>query len=190
MALKTLVLASASPRRKQLLEGAGLSFRVVESLYQEDLSLDLMPHALARTLSRDKAKEVAQRVKNAVIVAADTIIVLDRKVLGKPASREEAANMLGELSDRAHSVITGFTVLDSDTGKLVSESVETRVWFKSLTQDDIRHYVDTGEPLDKAGAYAIQGKGASLVERIEGDYHNVVGLPLNAVLEVLKEFSG
>lgn len=188
MALKTLVLASGSPRRKQLLERAGLSFRVVESRYQEDLSLDLRPHELARALSRGKAKEVARRVTNAVVIAADTILVLDQKILGKPRSREEAAIMLGELSGRVHSVITGFTVMDSDTGKEVSESVETRVWFKSLTEDDIRSYVNTGEPLDKAGAYAIQGKGASLVETIEGDYHNVVGLPLNAVLQVLKGF--
>jgi septum formation protein len=188
MAGRTIVLASGSPRRKEILRGAGISFTIEESDYEEDLALDLPARELARHLSEGKAMAVAEKHDNAVVIAADTFIVLGEEILGKPRDEEEARRMLRSLSGRAHSVITGFTVVDSRTGKTESRSVETRVWVKDLSEVDIGAYVKTGEPLDKAGAYAIQGKGGELIEKIDGDYLNVVGLPLDELMEALKHF--
>jgi septum formation protein len=185
---KPIILASRSPRRKEILERSGLSFTVQESNYEEDLSLDLPPHALARHLSEGKAMALAAKHRNALVIAADTFIVLGGRVLGKPRDEEEARRMLRALSGKAHSVITGFAVVDAGSGKTAARSVETRVWFKELAEDAIADYIKTGEPLDKAGAYAIQGGGEKLIEKIEGDYLNVVGLPLEELVEVLKLF--
>lgn len=186
--MKTVILASASPRRREILKDAGLRFRVVESEVDEDLSVPLPPHELARSLALRKAGDVAGRENNAVIIAADTIVVLGERLLGKPRTVGEARRMLAALSGREHAVVTGFAVIDSGTGNARTGSVETRVWFRPLGADEIERYVETGEPLGKAGAYAIQGRGAALVERTEGDYLNVVGLPLEALLEALEEF--
>ena len=128
------------------------------------------------------------RHADSIIIAADTIGVLEGRILGKPLDAPHACKMLAELSGRCHSVITGFTVIDSATDKAVSRSVETKVHFRKLSRAEISRYVKTGEPLDKAGAYAIQGLGSLLVERIEGDYNNVIGLPICALAIVLKGF--
>lgn len=186
--MKKIVLASASPRRKELLEGTGLKFEVDASDYEEDMSVRMEPHKLARFLSREKAKAIAERHKNALIIAADTFIVFKGRLLGKPHTGKEATKMLEMLSSKSHSVITGYTVLDTGTKKVVTGSEETKVYFKRLSEKEIRNYVRTKEPLDKAGAYAIQGLGAVIVERIEGDFFNVVGLPLSALVESLKKF--
>ena len=185
---KKIILASASPRRRELLRAMGIRFSVIKSDYKEDLSLKMKPKELAVYLSGGKAKAAAQKHKGAIIIAADTFIILGVKLLGKPHTEEEARKMLRALSGRRHSVITGFTILDSDTGKSYSKAVETRVWFKKLSLEEIDAYVKTKEPLDKAGGYAIQGRGAVLVRRIEGDYFNVIGLPLYALSEGLKKF--
>ena len=186
--MKRIILASSSPRRKALLEQIGLKFEVDSSVY-EDAGLPVEePHRLSRQLSLQKAKSVAGAHPDAIIIAADTFGVADGRIIGKPHSEGEARTMLASLSGKSHTVITGFTVLDTLTGKSVSRSVETTVFMKRLTASEIESYVKTGEPLDKAGSYAIQGLGAVLVERIEGDYFNVMGLPLSAVAEVLKEF--
>lgn len=186
--MKKIILASASPRRKEILELAGLKFEIRVSDYEEDLTLNKEPRALARFLSRKKAEEVAHRYKDAIIIAADTFIVYKGELLGKPHTPKEASRMLSMLNGKSHSVITGFTVVDTASGKEASRSVETKVYFRKLSQQEIKAYVDTGEPLDKAGAYAIQGLGAVFVEKIEGDYMNVVGLPLCALAETLKKF--
>lgn len=186
--MKTLILASASPRRRELLALTGSPFIVDPSEYPEDLSLQLEPPALARHLSREKAKAVAGKYRHGVIIAADTIVVAGRSVLGKPRSKSEAKEMLRALSGKAHTVITGYTVLDTGTGGYVSKAVATKVWFKRLTDEEINAYVKTGEPLDNAGAYAIQGRGSLIVKKIEGDYFNVIGLPLSALAESLKKF--
>ncbi len=187
-ASKTIVLASASPRRRQLLEQLGLKFVVDPSEYCEVMDDQKEPRELARYLSLEKARAVASRYKDALIIAADTFGVFDGRVIGKPCDSAEAYTILTALNGRRHSVITGFCVLDSLTGKHVSEVVETRVFLRKLTPPEIIAYVKTGEPLDKAGAYAIQGLGASIVERIEGDFFNVVGLPLQALCCVLEQF--
>ncbi len=143
---------------------------------------------MVRELSRKKAEIVAGRHKNAVVIAADTVGVIGGQVFGKPGSRAEAKKMLRYLSGKSHEVITAFTIVDTDTKKTVTKVVKTKVYIKALEQREIDAYVNTGEPLDKAGAYAIQGLGSIIVEKIEGDYFNVVGLPLSALASSLKEF--
>lgn len=185
---RSIVLASASPRRKELLEQIGLKFEVEPSNHTENVRSRLKPRELAKAISREKALAVADKYKDAIVIAADTFIVLKGKIMGKPKTKEEAKDMLSALSGKSHSVITGFTALDTSGTKTLSKSVETKVHVKRLSPEEIDSYVDSGEPLDKAGAYAIQGLGASIIEKIEGDYFNVVGLPLSAIVESLKEF--
>ena len=185
---KAIIRASASPRRKELLKKLGLRFRVEPSDYEENLAAGLEPHELAVTLSLGKARRVAQNHRRALVIAADTFIVFEGKTLGKPRTEAEAREMLSTLNGKPHSVITGFTIIDTASGKVLSRSVETKVYLKKLSPDEIDAYVRTKEPLDKAGGYAIQGLGAVIVERIEGDYFNVIGLPLSALAESLKEF--
>lgn len=185
---KEIILASASPRRKELLELTGLQFKVDPGDYKEDMNLKLSPHELARALSLEKAKSVAGKYNNAIIIAADTFVIIRGQLLGKPHTEDEAKRMLVLLDGATHLVITGFTILDTDTGKKISRSVETKVTFRKLTEKEIDAYVETKEPLDKAGAYAIQGLGSVLVKRIEGDYFNVIGLPLCPLAECLAEF--
>ena len=186
--MKKIILASASPRRKALLEQICLKF-TVDARVREDIELvGQEPHQLAMEISLKKAESVASGYPDAIVIAADTFGVIDGCMIGKPHSESEARAMIASLSGKSHTVITGFTVLDTLTRKAVSRSVETTVHMKRITTSEIEAYVKTGEPLDTAGAYAIQGLGAVFVERIEGDYFNVVGLPLCALAEVLKEF--
>jgi septum formation protein len=131
---------------------------------------------------------VARKHKNAIVIAADTFIVFRGKIMGKPGTEAEARKMLMILRGKSHSVITGFTILDTEENKALTKSVETVIHIKNLTPEEIDVYVKSKEPLDKAGAYAIQGLGSVIVERIEGDYFNVMGLPLSALAESLKEF--
>ena len=185
---RSIILASASPRRKEILERAGLKFKIDPGDFEEKIRTELSPRALARFLSLEKAKSVAGRHARAVIIAADTFISFRGEILGKPHTEEEAGRMLRMLNGREHSVITGYTILDTETGKRVSRSVETKVFFRKLTLKEIDGYVASGEPLDKAGAYAIQGLGSVLVRKLEGDYLNVVGLPLARLLADLEQF--
>jgi septum formation protein len=186
--MKTIILASASPRRKELLEKIGLKFTVDPSDCWEDNNAGLEAHELVRRISVSKANAVAARHQDAIIIAADTIGMIGDKIMGKPHTEKEAAKMLREISGKTHLVITGFTVLDTITKQQITRTVDTTVHIKLLTGEEIAAYVKTGEPLDKAGAYAIQGKGAVIVDKIEGDYYNVMGLPLSALVETLKEF--
>ena len=167
---------------------AGLKFQTVTSSYVEDMGLKMGPRQLARVLSFEKAKDVASKHAGVLIIAADTFIYFRGHILGKPQSAADARRMLRMLSGKSHSVITGFSIIDTVSGKKLSRSVETRVWFKRLSQQEIASYVASGEPMDKAGAYAIQGLGAVIVSKIEGDYFNVIGLPLSALSSALREF--
>jgi len=185
---RKIILASGSPRRKELLSLIGLKFRVDVSDYEEDLRLKLKPHELAKFLSCEKACAVAHKYRDAVIIAADTFIVFRGKLLGKPHTDKEALRMLTMLNGKLHSVITGYTVLDTCSRRKHSSAVETKVWFRKMTDEELRAYVKTGEPLDKAGAYAIQGIGCLIVKKIEGDYFNVIGLPVASLAVTLKKF--
>ncbi len=179
-----LILASGSPRRKEILDTMGLSYCVDVS--DADESFVGMPEAMVLELSRRKAQAVAPRHSEALILAADTLVYGD-EVLGKPHDAEEARHMLAELSGRWHSVYTGVTMMDTRSGRTISRADVTRVHFIEMTQNDIDAYVATGEPLDKAGAYAIQGRGGMFIDRIEGSYSNVVGLPMTLVRSMLLE---
>jgi septum formation protein len=185
---RMIVLASSSPRRRELLRLIGLTFRVDRAEYEERMDLNMPPHRLARHLSLEKARSIASKYSDALVIAADTFILFRGKLLGKPHTLQEARRMLGMLNGKKHSVITGFTVMDTLTGKRVSKAVETKVHFRRLTTDQLASYVRTGEPLDKAGAYAVQGLGAVIVKEIAGDYFNVIGLPLSSLAEALKKF--
>ncbi|MFA6135821.1 MAG: Maf family protein [Candidatus Paceibacterota bacterium] len=186
--MKKIVLASSSPRRKELLSQVGLQFEVDPSNYQEDMSLKMEPSKLAEYLSLGKAKDVALKHKDSIIIAADTFCVLDGEFLGKPKTEERAKAMLSKLSGRVHSVITGFAIIDTKTNKQVSKSVETKVYFKNLSDYEINAYVASGEPLDKGGGYAMQGIASLFIERIEGDYFNIIGLPIFSLSVELKKF--
>lgn len=179
-----IILASASPRRQQLLDLIGLDFTVMVSDVEEDNTKDMLPQELAVAHAVDKAIDVSRKVhKEAVVIGADTIVVVDGKVFGKPQDDLEAIHMLTVLAGREHIVISGVAVAKGKT--LVSGSSVTTVTFRSLSEDQIKRYVASGEPMDKAGAYAIQGKGALFVESITGCYSNVVGLPLVTLSELL-----
>ena len=186
--MKRIVLASASPRRKELLEQIGVRFEVEPTEYDEETTSSSEPRKMARELSLGKARAAARKHRKALIIAADTLVVLGGRVFGKPHTNAQAREMLRALNGRTHSVVTGFTILDTESGKVLSRSVETEVHMRKLTPKEIDSYVRTKEPLDKAGGYAIQGWGVVLVDRIEGDYSNVVGLPLSALAESLREF--
>lgn len=173
----SLILASGSPRRRDLLGAAGFDFDVVTSNAEESASADCEPAALAKHNASVKAISVAQDAdETAVVIGADTIVVLDGTVFGKPADEAEAQSFLRELSGRTHQVITGVCLVCGDAYLAFHET--TDVTFKQLDDETIAAYVATGEPLDKAGAYGIQGLGATLVDHIEGDFDNVVGLPM------------
>lgn len=185
-----LVLASASPRRRQLLAQIGLAFRVRESDVDEGPLLAGAgdPRRLTRGLALAKAMAVGRFETDALVLAADTVVVLDGEILGKPRDAEEAAAMLSRLQGRTHRVVTGVAVLDAATGRSRTAAEETRVTLRELSPGEIAAYVAGGEPMDKAGAYAVQGLGAVLVTRIEGCYYNVVGLPLALTADLLQEF--
>lgn len=186
--MKKIILASASPRRKELLTKVGFKFEVAVSYFEEKINFQLSPEKIVKELAQSKARSVAEKYPDAIVIAADTIIVLEKKIVGKPKNKADARQILRLLSGKAHSVITGFVVFDTKTKQAVVKHVETQVFFKKIPEKKIIAYVETGEPLDKAGAYAIQGKGSFLVERIEGDYENVVGLPVKALIKELKKF--
>ena len=181
-----LILASKSPRRYELLKQMGLHFDVVHSSVEEE---NFVRHESPREhvirLSEEKAREVGRKYPDSWVLGADTVVYIDGASLGKPKTREEAVDMLRRLSGQEHSVLTGFSVLNVGKGKGERGSVETAVKVKPLSPVEIEWYVQTGEPFDKAGAYAIQGIGSFMIESIRGSYTNVAGLPVCEVIELL-----
>lgn len=180
-----IILASKSPRRRYLLKQAGLSFSVIPGTVDESRMPVGSPVDYVRHLAEIKAKDVAAQHPESWVIGADTIVVIDDSILGKPDSTEDARQMLKRLSGRIHQVYTGFCICNLSLEKKYSETVRTDVEFKQLTDEEINWYIHTPEPFDKAGAYAIQGLGTFLVKRINGSYTNVVGLPVCEVMEFL-----
>ena len=180
-----LILASRSPRRRYLLEQAGLSFSVIPSSIDETSVPISSPEIYVRVLSEAKAHNVSERYPEKWVIGADTIVLKDRTILGKPGSRAEARTMLKQLSGQTHEVFTGYSICCEEKRRKFSDTVKTKVLFKDLSDQEIEWYIHTGEPFDKAGAYAIQGLGTFLVKRINGSYTNVVGLPVCEVIEFL-----
>ena len=170
------------------MEKLGLEFQTASSNYEEGMNSKLKPLELAKVLSARKAEAVVSQFPNHIIIGADTFIALGDDLLGKPHTEEEATLMLKRISGKPISVITGFTIIDTADNKKVSRAIETKVYIKDLSDEEIAGYVNTKEPLDKAGAFAIQGIGAVIVRKIDGDFFNVMGLPLFDLSESLKEF--
>ena len=185
--VKPLILASSSPRRRDLLRQIGLDCTVMPADVDERLLPGEAPEHYALRVALDKARASAARSNNGIIIGADTIVVLSETILGKPADSADAARMLTMLSGRMHRVVTGLAVIDASTAEQSTALAVTRVWFRELSPEIIASYVATGEPLDKAGAYGIQERGALFVERIDGCYFNVVGLPLFLLADLLRD---
>ena len=198
MTEKTIILGSASPRRRELLAQIGADFEVRVS-NKEEVYHSNVPEEIVKELALMKAENVAEElaeenpagaVKSTVVIGADTIVVLDGKILGKPADEADAVRMLSSLQGRRHDVYTGVAVLDYDENgekHVYNYPVGPAVYVNEMTEEEIRAYVETKDPLDKAGAYGIQGRFAAHIDRIEGDYYNVVGLPVSRVYRTLRE---
>ena len=186
--MKKIILASTSKHRKELLEKVGLEFEVVSCNYEEDMTLQLIPSELAKHLSREKAKSVAHEFNDAIIISADTFVSFQDKVIGKPHTVEKAQQTLRMLSGQTHSVFTGFTIIDTKENKIVSKVVETLVTFKEVSDETINNYIEKGNPLKYAGSYTLHDIMDDFIEKIEGDHLSIIGLPVDAVMETLKEF--
>ena len=180
-----IILASKSPRRRDLLEQLGLNIKIVPSKTDESCVSMQNPEKHVKKLSFLKANNTALFYPDDWIIGADTIVVVKGQILGKPRSKTDAIVMLNKLNNCEHSVFTGFSIVNQKKKIIITQSVETKVFFKCLSRGEIKWYVSTGEPFDKAGSYAIQGIGAFLVKRISGSYSNVVGLPVCEVFEIL-----
>jgi septum formation protein len=184
--MRPLILASASPRRAELLRNAGIAFDVDPADIHEEPLAGEAPMVYAQRLAHDKARAVLARHSDAVVLGADTVVVVDQHLLEKPADPDDAARMLRLLSGRAHQVVTGVSLLAADFER--TEAEVTQVRFTSISNDEIAEYVATGEPKDKAGAYGIQGMASRWAEGVKGCYFNVVGLPVARVYRMLREY--
>lgn len=181
-----IILASASPRRRELLSTAGLSFSVRVADVEEIIDENATPDEVVKSLALQKAQAVARDNPSAVVIGADTVVVLDGTILGKPENEQNAVQMLTALSGRSHTVYTGVALIKGDEVKIFCEATE--VEFYDLTKEEIEDYVATKDCMDKAGAYGIQSRGCVLISKIDGDYFNVVGLPVSRVYRELKAF--
>lgn len=186
------ILASGSPRRKELLKGIGLEFWTLPADIDEAEVREENPKIMVSRLSMMKALHIGRKYtgKDFICIGADTCVYIDGKILGKPKDEKEAEEMLALLSGREHSVFTGIAVVNCNTMEASGECCETKVKFKELTKEEIEKYIKSGEPMDKAGAYGIQEKGAMIIEEIRGDYFNVVGLPLCSFRRIMKRDFG
>ncbi len=183
-----IYLASKSPRRKKLLSQIKIDFKSFAVDADEAVKNGEHPSSLVKRLSEEKLKHALNKIKKGIIITADTIVVIDNKIIGKPADEKDAARILKILSGNTHSVYTGFSVHNTEKGKTLTDFEKTRVTFRDLSKEEIKEYVASGSPMDKAGAYGIQDDfGAVFVKKIEGCYYNVVGLPLSKLYDTLKK---
>ena len=187
---RKLVLASASPRRKLLMEKLGFEFEVIPSNIDESVVNGSEPELYVKKLAELKAFSIAESQNNSLVIGSDTIVVIDGEILNKPNDKEHASYLLNKLSGRTHTVHTGICIVDSDNNRSVADVQCTKVTFRNISQFEIDAYIETGSPLDKAGAYGIQDDfGAVFVSNIEGCYYNIVGLPLELLYSMLKNFT-
>ena len=184
--MKKIILASQSPRRKEIMETAGYDFEIKVSGCEEIVPENVTPKEVAKSLALQKAESVFKDNRDSIVIGADTIVVLGNEILGKPKNEVDAKEMLKKLSGNTHRVFTGIAVISAE--KTVNDVQETEVNFYDLTDEEIDDYIKTGEPMDKAGAYGIQGRGCLFINGICGDYFNVVGLPIALLSKVLQEF--
>ncbi|MFR4161720.1 MAG: Maf family protein [Paraclostridium sordellii] len=181
-----IILASGSPRRREILANTNAKFDVLTSDVDERIFKFEEPTQLVLRLAFEKCMDIAINNQESLVIGADTIVVLDNEILGKPKNEDEAFDMLSKLSNREHQVITGMSIVNIENNKKIVDYTISNVKFKNLTDQDIRDYISTGECLDKAGSYGIQGYGALLVKEIQGDYFNIVGLPISKLSDILK----
>lgn len=184
--MRRVILASESPRRRELMSKMEIPFTIKGANIDENINPSLSLYEGIEDIAFQKAKEVSLTYPNEVIISADTVVCMDKQVLGKPEDEKQAFEMLKSLSGKTHQVITGVCIYESGKAHLFHEV--SQVTFYELNDEEIKHYVATKEPFDKAGAYGIQGKGAFLVEKIEGDYYNIVGLPISRLYRELKGY--
>ena len=182
-----IILASKSPRRREILENTKVRFSIEESQIDEVIKLNELPKETVMRLAYEKALDVANRNRNSLVIGADTIVVINDTILGKPKDDIEAFSMLKLLSGKTHYVITGFALINLSLDKKIIDCQVSQVTFKELSEQCIKDYLQTKESLDKAGAYGIQGSGGLLVENIQGDYFNIVGLPISKISDCLKD---
>ena len=196
MKLRKIILVSSSPRRRKLLREAGLKFEAIRSDSDENLLISQFNgkdfKKLAENLSIGKILSALTTGKvkpggNEILIAFDTVVILNKKILGKPKNKKHAFKMLNELSNKSHTVCTGIAVMDLKDKSIVMDHVITKVMMRKITKKESSAYIKTNEPMDKAGSYAIQGKGKKFIKSIKGDYYNVIGLPLERFIELLKE---
>lgn len=192
------ILASGSPRRSEILTQMGIKFEVIKSGCSEEVEENITPSDAVVLLSERKADDVIKRLENdynkyekVILISADTVVSLDNKILGKPKDKEDAFETLKMLSGKTHNVYTGMcvSILTKDCKKNITNLTQSKVTFKNMTDEEIRGYIKTGEPMDKAGSYAIQGIGASFIEKAEGDFFSVIGLSMSKLYDILKENS-
>ena len=181
-------LASKSPRRKKLLSQLNIKFKVIDIHINEENKNGESPAGMVKRLSKEKLAKAREKINDGVIITADTIVVIDNKILGKPKNKKDAENILKKLSGRTHTVYTGYSVFNCRNNKFITSYEKTSVTFRKLEQDEIKNYIASGTPMDKAGAYGIQDDfGAVFIKKITGDYYNVVGLPLSSLYNSLKK---
>ncbi|HCC06973.1 MAG TPA: septum formation protein Maf [Clostridiales bacterium] len=185
---RKIVLGSGSPRRRELLTMMGLEFEVIKSDIEEVVEEGLSPAEVVRSLALQKAEDIIQKVSNdALLITADTIVVCQEKIMGKPKDEQDAYDMLKFLSGKKQSIYTGMVIWDKLKDKKHEIVGESTIYMKVLTDKEILDYIKTGDPMDKAGAYGVQTEGAVFIEKIEGDFYNIVGLPISKLYDVLKE---
>ncbi|MFH1287274.1 MAG: Maf family protein [bacterium] len=191
---KTIILASASPRRKTLLKSMGITFKAIHPNIKENVSTNqFSPSQTAINLALKKANYAARKnknsknTKNCIVIGADTIIVLGKEIFGKPKNKKDAFRILSFLSGKKHLVITGLVLIDTKSSKFISGFTKSTVWFKTLSPQIINEYINTSEPMDKAGAYALQGKGQFLVSKFSGQEDNIIGLPRKKLKSMLNK---
>lgn len=183
--MKKIILASNSPRRREIL-GKFINFEAVTAEVKEDNDFYKSPETLVMALAFEKANSVAAKYENAIVIGADTVVEIDGEILGKPKSREDAKRMMEKLRGRSHKVITGFAIIDISSDKKYMDYEVTEVVFNNISDEEIEDYLDKAEYMDKAGAYGIQDEAALFVDKIKGDYLNVVGFPISKIYTVLK----
>lgn len=184
---RKIILASGSPRRQELLKIFGIPFEVEVSSYKEDMTIKMDPLSLVQFLALKKAEAVASKHGDAIVIAADTFVVFENKFLGKPEDRSDAARMLKMLSGNENDIVTGYAVVDTMNKKVINGYSKATVKIRELADEEIEAYIDSGEPMDKAGAFAVQGLGSVLIERMDGDFYSILGLPLFKLYFALKE---
>lgn len=184
--MRQIILASTSPRRKQLMGLLGIKFKVVDSGYEEIIHKHLTHQELVRFLALGKAKAAAKKYPRAIIIAADTMVLFRRRALGKPGNKSEALAMLKSFSGKRQEIITGVVIMDAASGKKFAAVAKSKIYFKKLSVREILRYINSGEPFDKAGGYGPQGLGLNLIDKIDGDFTNALGLPMGVVYNALE----